>query len=391
MLKGVIGAITGMAGAALVFASCGFADQSPVAPQHDRTSTAKTTTNLYFIGQDLDGLREYFGSECCVAADGATAYIGLYNVLSEEADFGGIGLNLAGEPIDLEGSWGAGPVSAYKTATEFGAQSLAIGLFVAENDRPNAISELLNGEHDDKIRHLAKLFSYVEGEVFLRIGYEFDGVWNTGYENTDQYKAAWRRIVDVLRASRADNVVFVWQASASPIDDIIERKHEDISAWYPGDDYVDWVGLSWFSRGDEEQRVDTGYDAPTPGALAEEVLALARERGKPVMIAESAPQGYDLAALTRRNITPILDGPSGEGAVEMSADMLWDAWFTPFFEFITQNDDVIDAVAYINVDWDAQLMWGPPYDNGYWGDTRINANAEITQRWNEAITAWRAE
>ncbi|MEM9839587.1 MAG: hypothetical protein AAF830_10605, partial [Pseudomonadota bacterium] len=170
--------------------------------------------NLFFIGQDLGAIRDYVESGCCALADGGTAYIGLYNVLSEDNDFGGLGLAVDGTPIDLEGSWGSGPVNAHKTATEFNFEHLAIGLFIANNDEPGALAALVRGEHDDKVEHLAKLFVSVKGTVFLRIGYEFDGAWNAGYENTDNYKAAWRRIVEIIREQGATNVQFVWQSSA---------------------------------------------------------------------------------------------------------------------------------------------------------------------------------
>lgn len=45
------------------------------------------------------------------------------------------------------------------------------------------------------------------------------------------------------------------------------------------------------------------------------------------------------------------------------------------------------AVAYINVDWDSQPMWGPPYRQGYWGDSRVQANPVIKARWLETVTA----
>jgi hypothetical protein len=31
-------------------------------------------------------------------------------------------------------------------------------------------------------------------------------------------------------------------------------------------------------------------------------------------------------------------------------------------------------------------MWGPPYANGYWGDSRVNANKEILARWEKEIS-----
>jgi hypothetical protein len=120
------------------------------------------------------------------------------------------------------------------------------------------------------------------------------------------------------------------------------------------------------------------------------MLDFAREKGKPVMIAEASPQGYDLAKNTNRNITPILDGPSGEGRVELEPEEIWNAWFGPVFEFMEEHRDVIRALAYINANWDAQAMWGPPYNSGYWGDTRLEANPYVAERFNESIERWRA-
>ena len=378
---------------ALIFASLtsfACAQEQQTADSFEQTEVAKRE-KLFFIGQDLGAIREYVASQCCIAADGATAYIGLYKVLSEELEFGGLGLDAEGSPIALEGSWGSGPVSAYKTATEFDTDHLAIGLFIANNEEAGALTALVAGEHDDKIRHLTKLFSYVRGTVFLRIGYEFDGAWNSGYEDADTYKAAWRHIVDIIRAEGADNVVFVWQSGAAPIDDAIEKKHEDISDWYPGDNYVDWVGLSWFIEGDEKQSVDFDYSVPTARQLADEVVSFARERGKPVMIAEASPQAFDIASLSTSHHSPLWDGEPGTATKKLSEDALWNAWFAPFFRYLDENDDVINAIAYINCDWDSQAMWGPPYESGYWGDTRVNTNNEIAQRWNAAIKKWRGE
>jgi hypothetical protein len=34
-------------------------------------------------------------------------------------------------------------------------------------------------------------------------------------------------------------------------------------------------------------------------------------------------------------------------------------------------------------------MWGPPYNNGYWGDTRLQASPLIAERFSRAIEHWR--
>lgn len=343
---------------------------------------------IYFIGQDLDSLRGYFQSNCCMMADGTTAYLSLYRLLDGD-DKGGLGFDENGNVLAPEREWGAGRVGAYQSATEFGPSHLAIGLFIAENDLENGLTRIVDGEFDDEIRHLSKFIKSVKGQVFLRIGYEFDGVWNQGQENPEKYKNAYTHIADLLRVENTPNVIFVWQAGAAVVDDVIEQKHENIADWYPGDDYVDWVALSWFTRPDFRPEPSEDFIPPTSRELSEEVVEFARLRNKPVMIAEASPQGFDLNKSFRANITPLLDGPSAQNVVELTPEQIWNQWYAPFFEFLDTHSDAIKAIAYINADWDSQAMWGPPYDSGFWGDSRLETNSDIADRFDQAITDWK--
>ncbi len=363
---------------AILLVGCG---ESPTA--------AESSAPVFFVGQDLDAIRGYVDSGCCPSADGYTGYLSFYNLRSEADGFGGLGLDLDGRPIALEHSWGAGPVSAYKTATEFGAGHLAIGLSIAENEHPGGLDALVAGDYDANIDQLAKLFPYVDGTVYLRIGYEFDGRWNQGYEDGGRFVRAWRRIVDRLREHDVQNVAFVWQAAASVMDELLDERHEDIRWWYPGDDYVDWLGFSWFMHPDATAALDTAYRSPTPRQLAAEVLNLARATGKPVLVAEAAPQGFDLGNLARRNIGPLWDGASGKNLQAVGEDDIWAAWYGPLFDYLNENADVIKGLAYINCLWDEQPMWGPPYASGYWGDTRMQVQPAIAKRFSDALAAWR--
>lgn len=355
------------------------------------SSVQTETGNLFFIGQDLGAIRGYYNSECCVQADGTTTYISLYNILSAEADYGGIGIDASGNPLTKETTWGSGPMNAYKNATEFGNHDLAIGLFIAENDHPGAMAKLVKGNYDGEIRQIAKLADYVSGDVYLRIGYEFEGLWNKGHENTDLYKAAWKRIVNTLRNEDADNIIYVWQTAAGTIDDAIEKRHEDISDWYPGDEYVDWMALSWFMNPDEKQTVPSDYKSPTTRELADELIAFARVKRKPVMIAEAAPQAFDLDEKETRFHSPVWDGEAGTNITPISSEEIWDYWYAPLFKYMNTNSDVIKSLAYINVDWDSQPMWGTPWEGGFWGDSRIENDEYITQQWNKAIIEWQKQ
>lgn len=208
----------------------------------------------------------------------------------------------------------------------FDGTTMAIGLYMV-GDLPNVAS----GARDANIKLLGDFIKRAARPVLLRIGYEFDGSWN-GYD-PNLYQQAFRRIMDRLRAQGVTNVAAVWQSSG------YTTNKSTLLRWYPGDEYVDWVAYSYFKQSN-----------PSGG-----MMAIARERGKPVMIAESTPQ---------RNLS--LGDPVQH----------WNAWFAPFFAHVHANADVIKAVAYINTRWFDQPAWGAG-----WGDSRVQIRPEIKAAW----------
>ena len=324
---------------------------------------------LLVIGQDLASVSDYKNTPTMPALGGVTSYASLYDVANPSAyyPFGGLGEKLDGS-VAPDIDWGAGPLNTHNAAYGFPEATLALGLYMTEDFFPGGLTQIANGAYDTEINRLATFLAATNKPVFLRIGYEFDGNWNTGYSNTTNYKNAYKHIVDLIRA-KGTNTMMVLQACTSPVDDIIEGYHEDISQWYPGDDYVDYLGYSWF------------LNTPMQVSLTDELLALARLHNKPVMVCESTPQGYDLTKGTYRYINTMLGGAPGTNPVSKTPDQIWSEWFQPFFQYIHTNSDVIRIVAYINADWDVQVQWAPPYSQGYWGDSRVQANASIQQKW----------
>jgi len=104
----------------------------------------------------------------------------------------------------------------------------------------------------------------------------------------------------------------------------------------------------------------------------DELLEFAREHSKPVMVAEAAPQRYETGKLTYSVL--------GRDFDPRTAEQIWGEWYAPFLAFVHDHGEVIRAVAYINTYWDSQSMWGKPYPNGYWGDSRVQANEQIMTR-----------
>ena len=180
------------------------------------------------------------------------------------------------------------------------------------------------------------LKEYPDRAFLLRIGYEFDGSWNN-YDSAN-FKKAFKRIVDQLRAAKLDNFATVMASSGS-------EKPGKWEEYYPGDEYVDWVGYSYF-RGND---------------LGRQALDFARKHKKPVIIAESTPQGT------------FLDKCEGEKA--------WGGWYDRYFKHIEANLDVIRAISYINCNWDAQPMW----HNHNWGNSRLEVNEVVRKKWLEQM------
>ncbi|MET0262719.1 MAG: glycosyl hydrolase, partial [Rariglobus sp.] len=199
----------------------------------------------------------------------------------------------------------------------FKHSALAIGLHFVDQEE-----KIAAGKQDAAIEKLARWIKSAQRPVFLRIGYEFDGSWN--HYKPEPYREAFRRIVTIFRRLEVTNCAYVWQSCTSLYSGY---QKQDIADWYPGDDYVDWVGYSWF------------LTAVKQVELTDRLLAFARAHGKPVMVCEAAPQGYDLARLTKRSLA------NGQDSKPKTPEEIWAEWYVPFFAYIEKNHDVVKAVA----------------------------------------------
>jgi hypothetical protein len=83
------------------------------------------------------------------------------------------------------------------------------------------------------------------GNAILRLGWEFSGDWfrwkvlSNG--DADAFAAYWRPIVTTMREV-APNLEFDWNPSLGPVP-------WDMSRAYPGDAYVDYIGLDVYDQG----------------------------------------------------------------------------------------------------------------------------------------------
>ena len=186
-------------------------------------------------------------------------------------------------------------------------------------------------------------------KVYLRVGYEFDNP-SFGYDDSDLYQRAFRRLVLGCRQhSEAcrNKVAFVWHSWAA-------STAVNLPSYYPGDDVVDWIGISLFSQ--FYTNATTAIAPLGSRETIETVVQFAQQCQKPIMIAESTPFGGILA----------LHDP-------------WNDWFVPVLQLIDQYN--IGMWSYIHCDWDSQPMW----HNVGFGDTRLDVNETIMQLWQQNV------
>ncbi len=110
--------------------------------------------------------------------------------------------------------------------------------------------DIAAGQYDDYIRKYARDVKSYGDPVFIRLlcG-EFNGNWwrwcspaaNPDLTRED-FVNAWRRVVDIFREEHVTNVAWIWAPVAFPPPPADWGHDPNWQAYYPGDDYVDWVG-----------------------------------------------------------------------------------------------------------------------------------------------------
>ncbi len=200
------------------------------------------------------------------------------------------------------------------------------------------------GALDPVITELARIIRNFDKPVLVRPGYEPDA---SHYTPGDPYIQSYRRIVDIFRQERVDNAAFIWCAGQAGG---LNMAKEDL--WFPGDAYVDWIGIDLFSP--QSILPSPGSTLPYNASLWT-MLQLAEKWKKPVILSETS-------AIIPGGITD----PS-----PAAAQVYWDSWFGPFFQLVRDNPR-IKAFNYIDWNWPVE---GWPF----WWDARIGNNPTLVQ------------
>ncbi|HEY6070157.1 MAG TPA: glycosyl hydrolase [Chthoniobacterales bacterium] len=112
-----------------------------------------------------------------------------------------------------------------------------------------SLQKIIAGEFDADLRAWAREAKSFGSPILIEWGTEpngnwfgWNGKWNGGtVEGPKRFIAAYRHIVDLMRAEGADNLTWVWHVNWL---DEPERKWNAFENYFPGTDYCDWVALS---------------------------------------------------------------------------------------------------------------------------------------------------
>ncbi|MCB0989888.1 MAG: hypothetical protein KDB16_02840 [Acidimicrobiales bacterium] len=144
------------------------------------------------------------------------------------------------------------------------------------------LSTIIDGEHDDLIDAWATELAAWGRPVAIRFAHEMNGFWYPWSESvngnaTGEFVAAWRHVHTRFAQAGADNVIWIW--SPNPTDPSLTP----IGGLYPGDDYVDWVGVVGYLGNGIDPRVYVPTFDQLFGPTIDEVRELT---DKPLVLTE---------------------------------------------------------------------------------------------------------
>ena len=118
-------------------------------------------------------------------------------------------------------------------------------------DDSSIFYDILNGKYDDYLHQYAKAIKEFNHPVLFRLNNEMNGDWcvySSYYfsKDTDLYKEVWKYVYRIFEREQIDNVLWVWNPNH---DSMPGFSWNHSLMYYPGDQYVDIVGLTAYNTG----------------------------------------------------------------------------------------------------------------------------------------------
>lgn len=201
-------------------------------------------------------------------------------VASDESQIGG---GFRSGVVSTFANWGTAAPSAL---TDYAGRVRARGGVPMMDIYPPTsvtLGQIAAGYQDSKLKALASAF-HTYGHPFLfRLFPEMNGNWEsyspgTHGQTAAQFVSAYRRVVTIFHTAGAYNVKFVWDPNR-----LLSRQPYTYKQLYPGDSYVNWVGLDGYAWQDS---LHGSYSGPW-SLFSTSVQSIRTFTSKPLMICET--------------------------------------------------------------------------------------------------------
>jgi mannan endo-1,4-beta-mannosidase len=226
--------------AAALLAGCGaFTPIGPASPKssHSRsshTSAAKPSATPSAPAYNMTALlNPPSGKFLGVEADGAPDSLAPVNTFA----------TAVGHKPDIIGQyvgWGV-PFDAHAAAAAWSYGAL---YYVSWEPYNTTVAAIASGRSNAYIASFAAAVKALNQPVAISFGHEMNGnwyPWGTSGATPAQFVAAWRLIHGLFAGVGATNVIWVWNPN-----DIWPVPQVQLAPYWPGDSYVDWVGITGY-------------------------------------------------------------------------------------------------------------------------------------------------
>lgn len=220
---------------------------------------------------------------------------------------------------------------------------------LSEKENEQLTYEILQGKYDDYFHQYAKQIKDFGHPVLFRLNNEMNGDWCTYSSyytagDTELYKALWHYVYDIFTQEEVDNAIWVWNPHDLSFPNF---KWNHAYLYYPGDEYVDVVGLTGYNTGNYY-----------PGETWREF-----------------PYIYDQLV---RAYDAVFDHPfmiTEFGSNSVGGDKV--AWLNNMFASIDKYPRIKMAIWWNGIDWDSQMNPARIY--------RIDENPEVIKAFRDGL------
>jgi hypothetical protein len=196
--------------------------------------------------------------------------------------------------VYFSNNWHQGEVFPLETASwirERGAVPFIRLMLRSSIDNPTpdpryTLDAILNGDFDAQLTKWGQAAKDFATPLILEWGTEMNGnwfawnaTWNGHEAGAEKFRRAYRHIVETVRAQGATNITWVFHVNA---DDDPAESWNALENYYPGDDVVDWLGVSVYSAQTPQDDYWTNFSEQLD-AVMPRLTALA---DKPVFVLE---------------------------------------------------------------------------------------------------------